>query len=702
MSKNLVLLSDGTGQRGGVGYETNVWRLYKALKINDEQQLVCYDDGVGSEKFRLAKIFGGMSAIGLDQNVRELYSFLIRHWESGDRIYLFGFSRGAFTVRILSDIIAHCGVINIEKIRSEKELSNLVKTAYSACLKAYYHPEYAKKFKEQFSHKEEATIQFIGVWDTVGAIGLPFEEARFAMHNWINYGFRGHALNSNVIRACHAISIDDCRETFHPVVWDECIDERPERINQVWFSGMHSNVGGGYPKNQLSRVALDWMIEQVQTQDAKIIGNPEHRLLFDQGEVDRISQEKNAHGRLYNSRSGLASAYRFLPRDMESIRQSYTENNAKIHPSVFDRIKQYTDAYAPHNLAENIESNESVNHQSNTDALKDWRECMKVAESCNYLQRIIYHIFILPIATISFLILWKLLVLIYYFIKTPLCNIFETCSVLFSCSCWYNFSDSANELFHYSLVGVIIFGLSLGLSEVIQFPFRSRQNKIASQGWSRFFPQSIIDDTELLEVAQSKWYVRFSDSLKKFGTEKKVNFIVTIIIYVFVYTLGSLYWLKMFFSTRNRLKRIDISTSDLVEPAAGKPEKVIFETNMYRMNTGLYLRKGQDYKIVVEKYSGWFDESYPATPEGLINPQELPVKMKLARKMSRLPAAEMFTLLGEVEKNKPFQIGLQTTYACSQSGELVFYVNDTHLCWPLRDIFYLNNRGSARICVEVV
>jgi hypothetical protein len=697
MSKNIVLLSDGTGQRGGVGYETSIWRLYKALKINDEQQMVCYDDGVGSQKFRLAKILGSMAAIGLDQNVRVLYSFLIRHWEPGDRIYLFGFSRGAFTVRILSDIIARCGVINLHEIDSEKELSNLVKTAYSACLKAYYHPEYAKKFKEQFSRKEEAKIQFIGVWDTVGAIGIPFKEARFAMHNWIKYGFRGHALNNHVLCACHAISIDDCRETFHPVVWDERIDERPGRINQVWFSGMHSNVGGGYPKNQLSRVALEWMIEQVQTQDVKTIKNSRQCLQFNQGEVDSISQEKNAHGRLYNSRSGLASAYRFLPRDMEFIRQSYTEKNAIIHPSVFARIEQYTDAYSPHNLTDNFESKELGKDHGDTEITNTWRECMKVAGSYSYLQQIIYDFFMLPIAAFIFLILWEFPVLVYDFLITLFCGFQETCSVYTSDS-WYEFLDSANDVFYYSLIGVAI----LGLSEVIQFPFRSRQNKLASQGWSSTYPKARINDVDLLETTRSSKWVRLSDRLKKYGVRKKINSVVTLVTYVFVYTLGFLYWLKMFFSTHFRLKRIDLSSSNLVEPCVGKPQKIIFETNMYRMNTGLSLRKGQNYKIVVEKYSGWFDKSYPATPEGLIDPQKLPLKMKLARKKSRLPAAEIFTLLGEVEKNKPFQIGLQTTYTCSQSGELVFYVNDTHLCWPLRDIFYLNNRGSARICVEVI
>lgn len=121
MGKNIVLLSDGTGQSGGVGYETNVWRLYRAL-AHDDQQLCCYDDGVGSQDLKLIKAVGGAFGWGLSRNVRDLYAFVVRHWEPGDRIYLFGFSRGAFTVRLLTGLIAHCGILDLSQIDSEGRL----------------------------------------------------------------------------------------------------------------------------------------------------------------------------------------------------------------------------------------------------------------------------------------------------------------------------------------------------------------------------------------------------------------------------------------------------------------------------------------------------------------------------------------------------------------------------------------------------
>src|SRR5919106_2531604 len=103
MGKNIILCSDGTGNSGGKGRGTNVWRLYKALDVSDPStQIAFYDDGVGSEDFRLFRIMGVAFGWGLARNVRQLYTFLVRHYHPGDDIFLFGFSRGAFTVRSLA------------------------------------------------------------------------------------------------------------------------------------------------------------------------------------------------------------------------------------------------------------------------------------------------------------------------------------------------------------------------------------------------------------------------------------------------------------------------------------------------------------------------------------------------------------------------------------------------------------------------
>lgn len=693
MSKNLVLLSDGTGQRGGVGYETNIWRLYKALSINHPEQLICYDDGVGSQKSRWSKILGGMAAIGLDQNVRELYIFLVRHWKPGDRIYLFGFSRGAFTVRILADLISRCGIISMHPdIMSEERLTKLVKTAYTASLKAYYHPQYARAFREQFSWKDEAEIQFIGVWDTVGAVGLPFRQARFSMHNFIEYGFRGHALNRDIQYAAHAMSIDDNRETFHPVIWDERIDTSPDRITQAWFSGVHSNIGGGYPKNQLSRVTLGWMIEQLKIAESRLALPPSQRLHFEPVEIDNISREKDPHGRLYNSRSGPAAAFRFLPRDMEEIRHSYTEQKAEIHPAVFDRIKQNTDGYSPHNLTEIFASKGIQQVPGGMPFTNEWCECMKAAKSYNHLQRVVYHLFMLPIIFMLLLMLWK-----------GLLNGLDALPLLtIVLEGWHGPFDSMKELLLYFVSGITIFTVSLIVSEWFQFPLRQRQNRISSQGWSSVFPDCRIDDKALLANAESSPTIRISEALQKIRFLGLYNGVVTLVIYLLVYTLGRIYRAWNYYRVQQPgLKEISTPGSGLIRLATGQKEELCFETSMYRMYTGLFLEKGNSYRISVEKASGWFDAEFEATPDGLMDPENLPDFMKKARELTRLPDTEIFTLLGENQEEEPFRIGSETTYDCTRDGELVLYVNDISL-WPFRDFFYLNNRGAARILVEMV
>ena len=110
MNKNIILLSDGTGNGAAKRNKTNVWRLYDALDLHRDDQVAFYDDGVGSQEFLPFKLLGGAFGWGLKRNIRELYKFLCRNYKSGDRIYLFGFSRGAFTVRLLAGMIAYCGV----------------------------------------------------------------------------------------------------------------------------------------------------------------------------------------------------------------------------------------------------------------------------------------------------------------------------------------------------------------------------------------------------------------------------------------------------------------------------------------------------------------------------------------------------------------------------------------------------------------
>ena len=276
MPKNIVLCSDGTGNSALKGRGTNVFKVYEAIDLNGhkfdeglQKQVAFYDDGVGTENFKPLKLLGGAFGWGLSRNVKELYTALAKCYEAGDHIYLFGFSRGAFTVRQLAGFIIGCGIIDKKKWKTDAELKRLVRKAFWKYRKRYHtwlgdllkkylpSPKKARhEFRQSYSFKDEThapqgkvRLRFIGVWDTVAAVGLPFDE----LANFINrviycFKFPDRRLNYRVDKACHALAIDDERHSFLPEIWDEETETRDNRIEQVWFSGAHSNVGGGYPK----------------------------------------------------------------------------------------------------------------------------------------------------------------------------------------------------------------------------------------------------------------------------------------------------------------------------------------------------------------------------------------------------------------------------------------------------------------------
>ncbi len=350
--KNIILCSDGTGNRGGKGQGTNVWRLFNAVDLNSHKsspdnprQISYYDDGVGSEDWKIFKIMGGAFGWGLSRNIRDLYQFLASNYNPGDSIFLFGFSRGAFTVRSLAGMITRCGIVKRENHNSAEEFSDKVREAFEAYRKCRrgHGDEHARQFKRDNSYGDEK-IACIGVWDTVDAIGVPFDEIRVALDWLFKNSFHSHDLSPNIEYGYHALAIDDQRKTFHPVMWDEKLsveNGRPkDTIEQVWFSGVHSNVGGGYPKKGMAYVTLDWMMRRVS----------QHGLTFEDDAQAAVAKAAKVGDKLYDSRSGLAAYYRYMPRDIEAITSACCAGPAKIHHSVFERIEQAPLGYGPGNL----------------------------------------------------------------------------------------------------------------------------------------------------------------------------------------------------------------------------------------------------------------------------------------------------------------------------------------------------------------
>jgi uncharacterized protein (DUF2235 family) len=361
MPKNIILCSDGTGNSGIKGRGTNVFKLFEAVDLNEHRinpaldaQLAFYDDGVGTKGNTLLKIMGGAAGYGLKRNVKDLYRDLARVYDPGDRIYLFGFSRGAFTARTLAGLIGVCGIVDGGSCPTNHALRSAVEAAYVAYRTRYSSAlttavrrvigrrpsqEAIEEFQRNYKVHRDVPIEFIGVWDTVDAVGMPFALASFVNRFLYQFKFPTQTLGKGVRHACHALAIDDARVAFEPVVWTG----PDERIEQVWFAGVHSNVGGGYPKQGMSLVALDWMLSHAERYGLRL--NPLDREIFNgHASVDDL---------LYDSRSGLGVFYRWAPRDI----RKYCNRSGiapRIHLTVAERIANGTDDYAPGNIPPNV------------------------------------------------------------------------------------------------------------------------------------------------------------------------------------------------------------------------------------------------------------------------------------------------------------------------------------------------------------
>jgi len=364
-SKNIVICSDGTGNTAIKGRGTNVFKIFEAVDIYGHatnpsltRQVAIYDDGVGTSIVKPLKLLGGAFGWGLSRNVKELYTELARVYEPGDRIYLFGFSRGAFTVRTLAGLIVTCGIIDRTKCQDDLCLTKGSEAAYNEYRQRYrtLQGQYLRKpvdlqgaenFRKQHAvthetHAREGKIEieFIGVWDTVDAVGIPFAGLGTLINNFIyRYKFPDQKLSPQVRKACHALAIDDERETFHPEMWDE-EGEEDGRIEQVWFSGVHSNVGGGYPKQGMSLVTLYWMMRKAEAAG----------LRFSDYDWCFVRDHQNPFDKVYDSRAGFAVYYRYKPRDMEAICRRH-HVTPKIHVSAMERIVQGSGGYSPGNIA---------------------------------------------------------------------------------------------------------------------------------------------------------------------------------------------------------------------------------------------------------------------------------------------------------------------------------------------------------------
>ncbi len=314
MPKNIVVFSDGTGQEGGKKYNTNVYKLFNMIEDRTSEQIAFYDRGLGTG---WRKIAGNVSGMGISKNIMECYEFIFQNYTAGDRIYLFGFSRGAATVRSLSGFIHLFGILPKSRI-------DLIRQAY----KIYRISDSEKRENKarEFINKNHTMwcrVTFLGVWDTVAALGVPSKSIDLILDKlpFLRHKFHNFHLSPSVENAYHALAIDDERLTFHPVLW-EPKKKSYQDMKQVWFCGAHTDVGGGYKEQELSSIPLVWMMQMAVKHGLRIY--PEHKV--------EINQDIN--GILHDSRQGILKAI-----FRKKIRSWDTESHGKaiIHESVFKR-----------------------------------------------------------------------------------------------------------------------------------------------------------------------------------------------------------------------------------------------------------------------------------------------------------------------------------------------------------------------------
>ncbi len=329
--KRLVVCCDGTWNSPEQQHVTNVVRTARAVRPTDNagvHQVVFYDWGIGSHGNRIR---GGMLGKGIDKNIQDAYRFLVHNHADGDEIFLFGFSRGAYTARSLAGFIRNAGLL-------EKLHSHLIADAYEL-YRQPAGPDAPEAVDFRRDHCREVRIRFVGVWDTVGALGVPSRVFK-KMGGNRRHAFHDTSLSKIIDHACQAVAIDEQRIDFEPTLW-----RRPPRdgqtIEQQWFAGVHGDVGGGNTDAGLADVALDWMWTRASAQE----------LAFDRAYWD-AKVRPNAAGPLHPSRKGIYRVKRSHVRPIGNLPAGLES----VHDSVRERCT-HVQSYRPENLVAFLDGN---------------------------------------------------------------------------------------------------------------------------------------------------------------------------------------------------------------------------------------------------------------------------------------------------------------------------------------------------------
>lgn len=354
MPKNIVVCCDGTGNEFGPT-NSNVIKLYSVLAQDPSTQVAYYHPGLGTmgaegALSRLSrwwtKVKGLAFGYGLADNIGDAYIYLMGTYQPGDSVYLFGFSRGAYTARALAAMLFMYGLL-----RPGNE--GLVR--YITRLFRGHNPnifELAQNFKSTFSG--ECKPRFLGVWDTVSSVGWVYNPVKLPYT----------ANNTDIHYVRHAISIDERRAFFRQNLWGKPAPNQD--VKQVWFAGVHSDVGGGYLENEsgLAKIALDWMLNEAMAAGMRVDAAKKDRVL---GVTDPNNAKPDAMGPIHKSLHGFWWLLELWPKRFWDAstktykwrwplgKPRYMAPDSVVHNTVQIRIdssKDSKDPYRPPNLPE--------------------------------------------------------------------------------------------------------------------------------------------------------------------------------------------------------------------------------------------------------------------------------------------------------------------------------------------------------------
>ena len=297
--KRLVICCDGTWQRLYGDALTNVALTARAVAPRDAHgnaQIVYYSQGVGASLSGLS-LWQGMTGGDLDDNLLEAWLFLNLNYEPGDQIYLFGFSRGAYTVRSLAGLLRKIGVLrraHVDKARDALEIYRAREVAADSAEAERFRTAHAMAWPRLAapftSPPVDLRIRYLGLWDTVGSLGIP-RLLPISIGLTKSYEFHDTALTRAVEYARHAVAIDERRAAFAPTLWSNVDAFNPEgapaRVKQMWFPGDHGGVGGGEARG-LSNCALMWVLEGAERAGLAIERDPGSVISACLAEIDPI------------------------------------------------------------------------------------------------------------------------------------------------------------------------------------------------------------------------------------------------------------------------------------------------------------------------------------------------------------------------------------------------------------------------------